>query len=121
MLLPEGNAGLFGVMAVCASSTVASKPATARQRPSHDLRVVACIRPMWGGKDSLRAAVWEVLKHEPKGLVAEDVARRVADGDFKLAAGGSTSEVQFQCSETARFYSHRSTHTTAKTYVSPGG
>ena len=48
---------------------------------------------MWGGKDSLRAAVWEVLKTEPKGLAAEDISRRVADGGYKLAGGSGTSEV----------------------------
>ena len=51
---------------------------------------------MWGGKDSLRAAVWEVLKTEPEGLAAEDISRRVTDGDYKLGGGSGTSEVRCQ-------------------------
>ncbi len=53
-------------------------------------------RPMWGGKDSLRAAVWEVLKTEPEGLAAEDISRRVADGGYKLGGGSGTTEVRCQ-------------------------
>jgi hypothetical protein len=48
---------------------------------------------MWGGKDSLRAAVWEVLKHEPEGLLPDEIAQHVASGDFKLASSSDTSEV----------------------------
>ena len=57
---------------------------------------------MWGGKDSLRAAVWEVLKTEPKGLAAEDISRRVADGGFKLAGGSGTSEARARLLALAR-------------------
>lgn len=61
-------------------------------------RSVLCVRPMWGGKDSLRAAVWEVLKLEPEGLTPEDIAQRVTDGSFKLAGSSSTSEARlYRC------------------------
>ena len=52
---------------------------------------------MWGGKDSLRAAIWEVLKQEPEGLLPEEIAQRVARGDFKLASSSNTSEAINDC------------------------
>ena len=60
---------------------------------------------MWGGKDSLRAAVWEVLKHEPEGLLPDEIAQRVASGDFKLAGTSDTSKVpsaDWCCNTTTR-------------------